>query len=321
MNWLAIRHRVEFFVFQVFACFLLVATPRCCARCAQQLAFVVCHILPRRLTRHAIARANLRVAFGTQFTDQQIDEIIYRMWVHLFRMIAELVQLPRKIRLTNVHDVVSFHNDRSGIVTALCSDRPVILLSGHFGNWEISVTTFGVFGFSVHFVARPLDNPYLNDWFLNSRSFTGNRMIPKKGGFKHMAAVLEQGGTIALLADQDAGARGTFVDFFGKPASTFSSIARLAVEYNAYICVGYARRIDDDFINHRWVRYEFGNAKVIDPLDFHGDDRDHQITQQFTAALEQAIRRSPEQYFWLHRRWKTTPEQADVLRREKRKAG
>ena len=321
MNWLALRHRVEYFIFQVWACFLLVASPRLCTRMAEWLAFLVCRVLPHKLTRYEVARENLRTAFGSQYTDRQIDEIIYRMWVHLFRMVAELVQLPRKIRLSNVHDVVSFHNDRTEIVKAFCSDRPVILLSGHFGNWELSVSTFGVFGLPVHFVARPLDNPYLNDWFLNSRSFTGNRMIPKKGGFKQMAAVLEQGGTIALLADQDAGARGIFVDFFGKPASTFFSIARLAIEYNAYICVGYTRRLEDNFVDHRWVRYEFGKAEVIDPLDFQGQDQNQQITQRFTTALELAIHRSPEQYFWVHRRWKTTPDQAAAMLERHRKAG
>src|SRR4029079_4121584 len=101
----------------------------------------------------------------------------------------------------------------------------------------------------------------------------------------------------------------------GKDASTFKSIALLALQHRAYICVGYARRLPDDWQNSRWVRYELGSEEIIDPLEIDSADPVRTLTERYTLALERAIRRSPEQYFWVHRRWKSVPK-----RRGKRKA-
>jgi KDO2-lipid IV(A) lauroyltransferase len=130
-----------------------------------------------------------------------------------------------------------------------------------------------------------------------------------------MLQILEQGGSLGMLCDQDAGPRGLFVEFFGRRASTFKSIALLAIEHRALICVGYARRLPDDFENNFWVRYELGCEEIIDPLEIKGGDEIREITQRFTRALERAVRLSPEQYFWVHRRWKSVPG-----RRKKRRA-
>ena len=116
--------------------------------------------------------------------------------------------------------------------------------------------------------------------------------------------------------DQDAGKKGLFVPFFGKDASTFKSIALLAMQYRAVICVGYARRLPDDFRNFRWVRYELGCEAVIDPDDFDGPNAIREITACYTSALERIIRLSPEQYFWVHRRWKSRPAQRRKRKRD-----
>jgi len=122
-----------------------------------------------------------------------------------------------------------------------------------------------------------------------------------------MTDFLEHRAHLGLLGDQDAGSKGMFVPFFGTPASTFKSIALLAIHYRAIICVGYARRLKDDLRHYRWVRYEMGTEEIIDPLEFDGPDAVRQITERYTAALERVIRRAPEQYFWVHRRWKSVP--------------
>ncbi len=320
-TWLAWRHRLEYFFFRMIICLLQIQSPRRNVRVAESLAWFVFYVLPKKLTRYHSAKQNIRTAFGNKYSNSEVDELILGMWRHLFRMVAEIAQISRKLTINNFRQILSFRT-RSGAVRALCSKRPVILLSGHFGNWEMSISVFGHFGFPMSVVARPLDNPYLDEWFERFRRHTGHSMIAKRGAFAKMAGVLEQGGSIAVLCDQDAGARGTFVDFFGHPASTFPTIARLAIEYDANIVVGYSCRQPDDFQNRHWVHYELGCEEVVDPRDFHGDGRVHEITQQFTNALESAVRRSPEQYFWVHRRWKTTPEEAQrQLQRHRRKAG
>lgn len=118
-----------------------------------------------------------------------------------------------------------------------------------------------------------------------------------------MVDVLRDGRTLIVLGDQDAGPNGLFVNFFGRPASTHKAIALLAIEHQAPIFVVYARRLGDRFA------YEIGIEDVIDPAEFAGSSTDvRDITQRFTTALEQIIRRDPEQYLWLHRRWKHQPK-------------
>ncbi|OYW21317.1 MAG: hypothetical protein B7Z55_05905 [Planctomycetales bacterium 12-60-4] len=112
---------------------------------------------------------------------------------------------------------------------------------------------------------------------------------------------------MALLGDQDAGSRGLFVDFFGHPASTFKSIALLALEYDALIMVGGAFRRADDFTHNPWARFQVDAEDVIDPRSITSANPVGAITQRFTSALERLICRAPEQYFWVHRRWKSEP--------------
>lgn len=321
MNWRGLRYRLEYLVFRTLICLPPALSPRCCAALSHGLAYVVHHLLPRKWTRYDVARQNIQHAFGDRFTDQQADDLIYRMWVHLFRLVAEIAQLQRKFVSTRFHDVleVGHHTE---MLHVLCSDRPVILVAGHFGNWEIGIAVFGAFGFPMGVVARELDNPYLNKWFRQFRQSTGHRMIAKKGGYDEMLDTLERGGHLALLGDQDAGPRGLFVDFFGRPASTFKSIALLAIQYQAILCVGTTRRLPDDFRGSPWVRYRLDCEDIIDPLEIEADDEVREITQRYTRALENAVRRTPGQYFWVHRRWKSVPGQRKKRRNARfRKAG
>ena len=306
MRWIRVRHLAEYLAFRTAVCIVQAFSMRWCRRFAIAAAHAVHFLLPHRLTRYAIASDNIRQAFGDKYSPAQIDQIILGMWIHLFQLVAEIIMLPRKLRLDNVVDAVAFRN-KPDVVQALCSNRPVILLSGHFGNWELAVSIFGLFGFKMGLVARELDNPYLNDWFFNARKFTGHRPISKNGGGGTMVQLLERGGSLAMLGDQDAGKSGLFVDFFGRPASSFKSIALLALEYQALICVGYARRLDEPSIDNGWPRFELGCEEVIDPLEHDSADALREITQRYTAALERVVRRTPEQYFWVHRRWKSQP--------------
>jgi KDO2-lipid IV(A) lauroyltransferase len=124
-----------------------------------------------------------------------------------------------------------------------------------------------------------------------------------------MVKILNAGGNLGLMCDQDAGRRGVFVNFFGRPASTFKSIALMALEAKAIVITGYGRRLPDDFENARWVRFEIGCEDVIDTADLTSQDEVRELTERFTLALQRSIERSPEQYFWVHRRWKTPPKE------------
>jgi KDO2-lipid IV(A) lauroyltransferase len=301
-----LRHRLEFLVFQLIVCVIDCLSPQTAARIAENMAWLVHYGLPRQWTRYAVARNNLQTAFGNDYSDVEIEQLVYRMWTHLFRTVTEIVQCPRKLHLHSYRQSIEFA-DFTRTNQAVCSGRRVLVLGGHFGNWEIGISLFGLWGFPMGVVAREMDNPLLHEWFRKARELTGHRLLLKHGNFNEMTRLLEKGGNLGLLCDQDAGVRGLFVDFFGTPASTFKSIALLALEYDALIIVGYTLRLPDNFANFPWPRFEVGCEALIDPRNVTDNDPVHEITRQFTQALERAIRRAPEQYFWVHRRWKSEP--------------
>lgn len=313
MNRLVWRYRLEYLAFRALVCVVQMLSPARARDLAEGLAFIVHRVLPRKLTRYDVAQGNLRQALGPEASDATIDDHIRRMWVHLFRVTLEIIQLPRKLRDNSILDVVQYGPGRAAGWAAFNSGRPVMLVGGHFGNWEIANSVFGLYGVPMGVIARDLDNPYLHAWFQRFREQTGHRMFSKDGASEQMLPLLARGGHVALLCDQDAGTRGLFVDFFGKPASTFKSIALAALEYRALICVGGAIRLPDNFHREDTVgppgpRFELICEEVIDPEAINHPDPVRELTRRYTAALERLVRRAPEQYFWVHRRWKTDPQ-------------
>ena len=165
-------------------------------------------------------------------------------------------------------------------------------------------------------VARPLDNPYLERFVRRLRCFNGLNVIAKHGDFERLDVVMHRGGNVVTLADQDAGRKGIFVDFFGRPASTHKAVAVLAMKYDALIVVGVAPRIERQLADPASapgcepMYYSYEMAELIDPRLFAAQPRTaavKAITQRYTAAIERLIRQYPNQYFWPHRRWKTRP--------------
>lgn len=249
-----------------------------------------------------VGMENLRCAFGEHYSEAERDAIVRGVYEHFCMMLMEILHIPRKLHPTTWRDRITLVGHEP-VLDRLMSGGPMILLSGHFGNWEMAGYLFGVFGFPPNSVARTLDNPYLDVFLRRFRERTGQKMIPKNGGYDQMLGVLRDGGILSFLADQDAGQRGLYVDFFGRPASTHKAIALLAIEHQAPVVVGYARRIGPGF------RYEVGCDAIIEPHELTGGGDDVRLlTQRYTAALEMVIRRSPEQYLWLHRRWKHQPK-------------
>ena len=246
---------------------------------------------------------NLTQAFGDQFTAAERDQMVRGVYCHFCMMLMEILHTPRKLHLENWRGSIELVGLAPLMDHLISGSRPLIVLTGHYGNWELAGYLFGMFGFPTVSVARTLDNPYLEHYLRAFREKTGQSLIPKTGGFDQMVEVLENNRALTFLADQDAGQRGLFVDFFGQPASTHKAIALLAIEHQAPVAVGVARRIGPGF------RYELRCEDVIDPAELSGSADDVRIlTQRFTSALERLIRQDPTQYLWLHRRWKHRPK-------------
>ncbi|MBI3821734.1 MAG: lysophospholipid acyltransferase family protein [Planctomycetes bacterium] len=253
-----------------------------------------------------VALENLQKAFPGRYSDAQIDKLVRGVYEHFCTVLIEIVHMPRRYHLHNYKQRLVMHNS-APLMEMLLSGRPVLFVSGHLGNWELAGYSLSLFGFQGHAIARPIDNPYVDQYLRTFRERTGQKLLAKHGDFDNIEGLLASGGILATLADQDAGQRGLFVDFFGRPASTHKAVALLALEHGVPMVVTGTIKIDG--------KYRLETIDVIDPLDYDkSPDAVRVITQRFTTGLEKLIRQAPEQYFWLHRRWKHAP-----IERKKRK--
>ena len=249
--------------------------------------------------RAKVVDENLACAF-VELSPQERSALARRMWEHLFLLVLEVAHVPRKIHETNWRKYIKLRNV-APLMRQLISDRPVIVVTGHFGNFELGGYALGILGFPTFTVARNLDNPYLDRYLASFRAATGQHLIPKNGGYEQIEQVLGSGGTMAFLADQYAGEKGCWVKFFGRPASAYKAISLLALEHDAPVAVCYARRLGAP------MQFEMVTAGMADPRDTQNDvGTVRDMTQWYTSQLEHAIRTAPEQYWWVHRRWKDT---------------
>jgi KDO2-lipid IV(A) lauroyltransferase len=236
-------------------------------------------------------------------TPEQTDRRVRAVYRHFCTLVAEIVQIPRRLNTRNWRRHVDLTGCRPFIAEIL-RGRPLLLVTGHFGNWEMGGYVLGLLGFKTHAIARPIDNEYLDDFLRSFRERTGQKLLAKHGDFDQMKDLLSGNGIIETLADQDAGQRGLFVDFFGRPASTHKAVALMALEYRVPLLVMGVRKVGEPF------RYRILLQDVIRPEEYDGRRADavKAMTQRFTSALEEIIRTAPDQYFWLHRRWKHQPQ-------------
>lgn len=288
---------LAYFFVRVFVCVIQALPMGACQTIAQMLAYLANDLLG---VRRKVIDDNLRHAFP-HLTPGQRRRLSRGMWNHLFLMICEIAHVPRKIHETNWRDYVRITSIRE-LTGYLLEERPTIIVSGHFGNFEVAGYVCGLLGFPSFTIARTLDNPHLNRFVNRFRGEHGQFILPKKGSSKAVEAVLGAGGIISLLGDQFAGKKGCWVDFLGRPASCHKALALFTLTTGAPMVVSYARRAG------RPLHFEIGLAGAVDPAR----PDEHQasvttLTQWYNRMLERIIIAAPDQYWWLHRRWKGQP--------------
>ena len=293
-----------------YAVYVLVRTLACIVQAlslsqglqlAKMLASLAYHIDKRH---RRVAEENLCHAFPGRYTDVQRDQLVRANYRHFACVMVEFLHLTRILHSTNWKRYVQFPEDNHLRLTLqhLLSRRPIVMVTGHFGSWEMSGLILGIMSLKAHVITRPLDNPFLHEYSRKFRDSAGQKILAKKGDFEKIQSILAEGGTLGTLGDQDAGQRGLYVDFFGRPASTHKAIALLALEHGAPIMVFFTAKAAGPLQYHLFL------ADVILPETYeHHPDAVRAITERYTTALEQIVRRYPEQYFWLHRRWKHQP--------------
>lgn len=265
---------------------------------ARAVAGIWKRIMPRH-RRHAVT--HLKHALGQQYTDVQIESLADQSLESVIRFAIELVCLPRRINPFTWSRYIELHNFDDAL-RILLEGRGAVLVTGHYGSFEIIGHLLAALGFPITAVMRPIDNTYLNDFVVASRKVNGLTLLDKKGATLHAEAHLQSGALVGFIGDQDAGRKGLFVDFFGQPASTYKSIGLLAMSMNVPVIVGYARRLGSV------PRYCVGVQRILLPRDWESEpDPLRWITREYTRAIEEFVRDDPAQYLWIHRRWKSQP--------------
>ncbi len=265
-----------------------------------KLIGTIMYRLDRKHRERAIG--NLRRSFP-DMPEKQLHDMARRSMQQLVMLGIEVLFTTRLIRIDTWADHVELENFQQVLNLLIRRQRGLIMLTGHYGNWEILGYVLATLGFNTTSIARPLDNPYINHWVLGVREKQGQRIIAKTGATAEVPDILAQNGAVGFIADQNAGSKGIFVDFFGRKASTYKSIGLLAMEFEVPVVIGYARRVDDRF------HFRIGTQDIIFPEDWKNqEDPLRYITQRYTKALEDVVRADPGQYLWVHRRWKTRPK-------------
>lgn len=289
-----------------------------CDRCCRLMAILLSDVIP---LRRRVTDENLDRVYG-QLTASQRSGLRRRMWHHLLLMVCEVAHAPRKIHRTNWRDHF-FMPQKELVLKSILDDRPTVLVTGHFGNFEVAGHTVALLGTPTTTIARPLDNPYVDAYIGEFRSQTGQTILPKEGSAGPVQDLLESAGTLGILADQHAGGKGVWVDFFGHGTSCHKALALFVLSSHATMIVNYCRRAG------RPLRFEMGVTGIADPLEHaEGEVPAHlqsvlELTEWYNERLEAAIRLAPEEYWWLHRRWREVPvkQQARLAaRRAKRLA-
>ncbi len=249
------------------------------------------------------ALENLRASFPEKSEDW-IQATGRRSFEQLVMLTIDILFTPRLVRKHNWRQYSWFCKGSEQVKWMMHERKGLLMVTAHYGNFEIIGYMMGLFGFDTVSIARPLDNKYLNRFLYRVRERRGQKLIDKKGASEMMPSLIQQGSTLGFIADQDAGRKGVFVDFFGRKASTYKSIGLLAITYNLPIVVGCSRRVGNRFF------FEMASTRIILPHEWADkDDPLTWVSAEYTKAIEAFVREDPTQYWWLHRRWKTRPKE------------
>lgn len=248
-------------------------------------------------------RKNLHFAFPEK-TDGEREEILRRSIENIGYVIAEVAQL-RRARAADLERMIDWdfsHPAFDDYRRAKAEGRGVILPTAHIGNWELLVASFSGLYEPIHFIARTLDNTLMEQMFHKHRSRFGSFQLEKSDSARAILRILRSGGSVGVLPDVNTLANeGVFVPFFGIPACTTSGVALFALRTNAVILPMFSVRQEDG-------RYRVVHGRTIEASRTGNRERDViETTAAYTAEIEKIVRAYPEQWLWIHKRWKTRP--------------
>jgi Kdo2-lipid IVA lauroyltransferase/acyltransferase len=253
-----------------------------------------------------IAAKNLELAFP-DMTESERRRIVRNMVRQVGWMAGEFSQLPRYSR-KNIEKIVVL-DGLENFQAARKLGKGVLFLTGHMSAWELAPFAQALYGNPLHFLVRPVTNSRVDDLINHYRCLSGNQPVDKNRSARAILKILAQGGTVGILSDHNtAGEEGIFANFFGIPAATTSGLARIALRTDAAVVPGFLAW------DENLRKYRLGLQPAV-PLIRTGDEEFdvRENTARFNRIIEDCIRNYPDQWFWLHKRWKTRPPGAEPL--------
>jgi len=283
---------------------VLGAIPRSAALTAGRLVAWITFQLSKRL--RAIAEHNLKLALP-ELSQAGREQIVRGVFANLGRLLAEFCQLP-KLDARNVSECV-IYDGYENFAKALDRGQGVLFLTAHYGAWELCPYAHALYGHPLKFVVRPIDNPLVDQLVNRYRMGSGNQIIEKKNSLREILVTLKRGEAVGILIDQNTFREaGVFAPFFNIPACTTTSLATIALRTGAAVVPGVL--IWDAALRKHRLRFE---PPV--PLLQTGNKQEDILanTTRYNQVLEELVRKHPEQWLWVHRRWKTRPEGVEEL--------
>ena len=295
-----LRHRIEYLAFRGVGGLLSAAPEALADRAGAALGWTVARVAP---VRWSLVMSQLGWAFPDRDPAWRRD-VARRSYAHLGAEAIAMVRMSAQgggpiVDRTSVHGI-------EAVEEAVARGQGVVVVTGHLGNWELGGAALAARGLPVDVVVARQRNRLFDARLESSREALGMTVIPRGQAPRRVLASLRKGRVVGILGDQDARKAGIFVDFFGRPASTARGPAVLSIRARARLVLGVAIR--EGGAEPRYSVY----FEPLDPPRTGDLDQDVRLlTQAYTQRLEAYIRRFPEQYFWLHRRWKTSPPEPE----------
>jgi Kdo2-lipid IVA lauroyltransferase/acyltransferase len=246
------------------------------------------------------AMFNLHLAFP-DWSEEKRKKTLRGMIRQVGWMAGEFSQFPKYTRENIEHVVIvdGFENFDAGRRRG----KGVLFLTGHMSAWELSSFAHALYGYPLHFLVRPISNARVDALINKYRCLSGNRPIDKNKSARAILKVLGEGGTVGILSDHNTSLdEGVFVDFFGVPACTTSGLARIALRTDAAVVPGFLSWDESRRKYRLWFQPAVELARTADE---EADVREN--TQRFTRVIEDFVRAHPDQWLWMHKRWKTRP--------------
>lgn len=251
--------------------------------------------------RRDLVLENLTCSFPEK-TRADIDNIARKVYQNQALNIIELLRIPLIKNKKDAQELVSMHVDE-GFQPILKNKQGAVVVSGHFGSWETIGLCTGLMLKPMNFIVKPIKNKYLDIYLNHLRTMHGNKVIEANNALRAGINALKRGEIVVILADQSQRKVSHYIDFLGRKTSVFLGPGFLALKSGVPLFVEVPRRTKDDHYQLKIIE-----VKTSD-LTCHKEDI-LELVKRYHFILEQFIRKHPEEWLWLHNRWKRSPKNA-----------